>query len=120
MDDPHVKSSLVDDTDFLAKLRELDDGLGGDTPLPLRMRAERPAKSARTAHVRVAPPVTAGGDREPARPFPAFAPAPDPDPNPATSPASLDRPGGRRPLLDLFPALPVAPAPLAPIPGTAR
>ena len=119
VDDPHVKSSLADDSGFLAKLREFDDGLGGKTPPPVRVPAERPVKSARAARGRVAPPVTAEVDREPAGSFPAFARAPDLDSNPATSPAPLDHPGGRRPLLDLFPTVPVEPARPAAIPGTA-
>ena len=118
-----MKPSLADDPGFLSKLRELDDGLGEKTPPSARERAERPVKSARAARARVAAPeaapVTARVDFEPARPFPATARAPDPDPNPATGPAPLGRPGGRRPLIELFPPAAVESAPPAPIPGTA-
>lgn len=127
VDDPHVKPSLVDDPAFLSRLGELDDGLSGKAPPFARVRVARPAKSARTENVRVAAPppasvtapVTAPVDPGPTRPFPAFARAPNSDPNRATSPAPLDAPVGRRPLLDLFPPALGGPAPPGPVPGTA-
>jgi type II secretory pathway predicted ATPase ExeA len=124
VDDPQ-KPSLVDEPGFMTKLNDLDDGLSSKMAPPFHIRSERPARSKRAVRVRVdapvtAPVTTARVDDPPGQPFPAFARAPDPDPNAATSAAVSDHPGGRRPLIDLFPPAPVESAPPVPALGTAE
>lgn len=117
MDDPEAKRSLADDPSFAASLGDLDRGLesdGGNATLTPSVRAASPSRPPHSTAAQPAPPRHTS--TAPPRPAPpARAPF-----EAAPLPPFVREPGSRRPLLDLFPPVPLAhERPPGPIVGTA-